>query len=80
MGLLLGVAADFALRQRLLQLINLSFGEGVVVDERQLLQLREFLQPLYRSQLIFAEEQYLQLRKLLQPLRQLGQFIVEEIH
>ena len=36
---LLGVAADFALWQRLLQFSNLSLGEGVVGDEVKTFQL-----------------------------------------
>ena len=36
-GLLRGVAGDEALRQRLLQLVNLSFGEVGVVVEIQVL-------------------------------------------
>ena len=35
-GLLLGVAEDFALGQRLLQLVNLCLGEVGIVIERQL--------------------------------------------
>ena len=48
--LLLGVAEDSALRQRLLQLVNLSLGEVVVPLEIQHLQLRELLQTLHIGQ------------------------------
>jgi len=43
--LLLGVVADFALRQSLLQLSNLSLGEVGVLSEIQDRLLRELLKP-----------------------------------
>ena len=58
-GLLLGVVSDFALRQRPLQLVNLSFGEGEIEFEIQHLQLREVLQTLHTGQLVIAEIQRL---------------------
>ena len=55
--LLRGVAEDFALGQRLLQLVNLSLGEVGVVSEIQQLQFRELLQSLHIGQFVAREIQ-----------------------
>ena len=54
-----GVANDFALRQRLLQFINLCLGEVGVAIETHRFQLCELLQTLHGGQLVAAEPQRL---------------------
>ena len=51
-GLLRGVAFDFALGQRFLELLNLSLCEVGVAGEKQILQLSELLQIRHIGQLI----------------------------